>query len=82
MFHFKIKGDHAFEFEAVEKGIKLLHDTARKLDDDHGDGDNAYLTVQLDNLGIELVTSYDSGVGEGGSEVVSYYDGKLYVTNG
>lgn len=35
-----------------------------------------------DDLGVEQATNYDSGVGEGGSEVVSHFDGKLYVTNG
>ncbi|QFT98643.1 Hemolysin, chromosomal [Roseovarius sp. THAF8] len=35
-----------------------------------------------DDLGVEQATSYDSGVGEGGSEVVSHFDGKLYITNG
>lgn len=34
------------------------------------------------DLGVEEFSVYDSGVGEGGSEVVSYFDGKLYVTNG
>ena len=33
-------------------------------------------------LAIEAVTAYDSGAGEGGSEVVSYFDGRLYATNG
>lgn len=33
-------------------------------------------------LGYTPVLSYDSGVGEAGSEVVSQHDGKLYVTNG
>ena len=35
-----------------------------------------------DALGIAPVSVYDSGVGEAGSEVVSTFDGKLYVTNG
>lgn len=35
-----------------------------------------------DGLGVQQSLYVDSGVGEGGSEVVSHYDGRLYVTNG
>lgn len=34
------------------------------------------------NLGFDKVGGYDSGIGEGGSEVVAYHEGRLYVTNG
>lgn len=34
------------------------------------------------NLNAELTQQFDTGTGEGGSEVVSHHDGKLYVTNG
>lgn len=33
-------------------------------------------------FGYAKVGGYDSGAGEAGSEVVSHYDGRLYVTNG
>lgn len=33
-------------------------------------------------LGFDKVGGFDSGAGEAGSEVVSYFDGRLYVTNG
>lgn len=42
----------------------------------------AVTTTPNDDLGVEQATSYDSGVGEGGSEVVSQFDGKLFITNG
>ncbi len=35
-----------------------------------------------DDLGVALAASYDSGAGEGGAEVVSHVDGRLYITNG
>lgn len=38
-------------------------------------------TVSSD-LGIQQVQSLNSGSGDGGSEVVSHFNGKLYVTNG
>ena len=34
------------------------------------------------DFGFDKVGAYDSGAGEGGSEVVSHHDGRLYVTNG
>lgn len=34
------------------------------------------------NLNSQEVIRFDSGIGEGGSEVVSHHDGRLYVTNG
>ncbi|MDK3017931.1 choice-of-anchor I family protein [Pseudodonghicola flavimaris] len=34
------------------------------------------------SLGYDKTGSFDSGAGEGGSEVVAYLDGTLYVTNG
>lgn len=34
------------------------------------------------DLGITVFAEFDSGAGEGGSEVVAHEDGKLYVTNG
>ena len=36
----------------------------------------------LRNLNSQEVIRFDSGIGEGGSEVVAHHDGKLYVTNG
>ncbi|MDT8344543.1 MAG: choice-of-anchor I family protein [Thermohalobaculum sp.] len=33
-------------------------------------------------LGVDLTRVFDSGSGETGSEVVAYFDGRLYVTNG
>ncbi|MCP9482805.1 choice-of-anchor I family protein [Shimia sp. CNT1-13L.2] len=39
-------------------------------------------TTRLNTLGFEEAVTFDSGAGEGGSEVVSFHDGKLYVTNG
>ncbi len=38
--------------------------------------------IEGEALSVEQVTVYDSGIGEGGSEVVSHFDGRLYVTNG
>ncbi|WP_238364129.1 choice-of-anchor I family protein [Mesobacterium pallidum] len=42
----------------------------------------AITTTILDTLELAQATFADSGAGEGGSEVVSHHDGKLYVTNG
>lgn len=39
-------------------------------------------TTRLNTLGFQEAVTFDSGAGEGGSEVVSFHDGKLYVTNG
>lgn len=39
-------------------------------------------SVQTKSLGITQTTVFDSGAGEGGSEVVSYLDGRLYITDG
>lgn len=41
-----------------------------------------FSTTRLDTLGFEEAVTFDSGAGEGGSEVVSFHNGKLYVTNG
>ena len=40
------------------------------------------VTLEETDFGVSLVTEYDSGVGEGGSEVVAVQDGLLYITNG
>lgn len=40
-----------------------------------------YNQIAAEN-GIRLVRTFDSGAGEGGSEVVAYADGRVYVTNG
>lgn len=38
--------------------------------------------ILKNSFGFDKTGSYDSGAGEAGSEVVAYYDGRLYVTNG
>ncbi|MGI3167945.1 choice-of-anchor I family protein [Pseudooceanicola sp. C21-150M6] len=39
-------------------------------------------TYQKKSIGVELATTFDSGAGEGGSEVVAHFDGRLYITDG
>lgn len=39
-------------------------------------------TATYPNINAQLVTRFDSGIGEGGSEVVSHHGDRLYVTNG
>lgn len=59
------------------------HSNASDFGDDASDKPSKFVkSTVLDGLGVEPVGSYDSLSGEAGSEVVSYFAGKLYVTNG
>lgn len=39
-------------------------------------------TYKNSSFGVALATQFDSGAGEAGSEVVSFFNGRLYVTDG
>ncbi|MCV2880424.1 choice-of-anchor I family protein [Actibacterium sp. XHP0104] len=82
MKHFKIKGGLPQDIDALAAVIQAVEAAQPEQAKVVGPQGNAVQTEVLDNLGVELVTAYDSGIGEGGSEVVSYFEGKLYVTNG
>lgn len=78
MLHFKMKPGVALNSGSAEH---ILEEIRKYCKDAYSEvGNNR--TKTLDTLGVEVASSYDAGVGEGGSEVVSYFDGKLYVTNG
>ena len=84
MIDFTIKGLLGVQGILPKEVQKQIQKSALPLNGrpEKGRGQKEIEVEQNGDLGVEQFSSYDSGVGEGGSEVVSHFDGKLYVTNG